>query len=243
MLQGWTNTTTSGQGEKHMSISFETAALVQDVANWVLIGTLFVGVVATYLIVWMGNIKEEYFSQSIASANAEAARAKEGAARALQGASEANVAAEKLRVEAEQARLETEKIKATVQWREIPQDKIDKLTSLLAKNPSGCQIQYVANDPEAFALALRYTTAFKKAGWKAAMFSVTHPTILMVGFFISDAEKTETTHVKAALKGAGIPFAEDRVPAGGFIMGDPADAHKGAVIVVGSKPRPELGLK
>lgn len=226
-------TTSNSNRKNRMWPSFETAACIQNYANGFLILALFVGVVATFLVVWMGNVKEDYLRRDIALGNDEAAKAKESA-------SKANERTAALENETAQAKLETERIKAIVQWRELPKEATDKLRIALAKHPAAAQIQYVANDPEAFAFALRVTTAFKKAGWQAAMFSISHPTMLMVGLFIADEKQPETSNVKSAFREAGIAFAEGRVPPGGFFMGDPADAKAGAVVIVGSKPRREL---
>ena len=52
---------TQGRTErKSVWPSFETAARLQDAANIALIGALVIGVIATALVVWMGNVKEDY---------------------------------------------------------------------------------------------------------------------------------------------------------------------------------------
>jgi hypothetical protein len=53
--------------------SRETASLVSEVANWALIAGLVVGVVATVLIVWMGNVNEAYLKTDLSCANERAA--------------------------------------------------------------------------------------------------------------------------------------------------------------------------
>jgi hypothetical protein len=53
-----------------------TATTTYNIANIALIGSLVVGVVATVLVVWMGNVKESYLNQSLAQANLETERLK-----------------------------------------------------------------------------------------------------------------------------------------------------------------------
>jgi hypothetical protein len=61
----------------------EGAARLYDVANFVLILSLVFGVIATVVIVWMGNAKEEYLQRDLAAA---AHRAAEADARAAEAA-------------------------------------------------------------------------------------------------------------------------------------------------------------
>jgi hypothetical protein len=58
-----------------MSASFETASFVYKWANWCLLASLVIGVISTYLIVSMGNIKEEYLSRDLAAMHERAANA------------------------------------------------------------------------------------------------------------------------------------------------------------------------
>ena len=80
-----------------MPISRATASFVQDIANWALLLGLVIGVVATFVIVRMGAIKEEYSQQELGAANASAAKANESAAMAQERAA-------RLEKEAAQAR-------------------------------------------------------------------------------------------------------------------------------------------
>jgi len=60
----------------------ELASRIYDIANFALIGSLLVGVVATVLIVWMGNTKEAYLRRELANAGRDAAQANARAAEA-----------------------------------------------------------------------------------------------------------------------------------------------------------------
>jgi hypothetical protein len=62
-------------GGKGMWPSSETATWLYDWANIFLIGPLVVGAVATVLIVWMGNVKEEYLRRDLSATNARAVEA------------------------------------------------------------------------------------------------------------------------------------------------------------------------
>src|SRR5512138_2000325 len=59
-----------------------TAARVYDLANVALIIAVVIGVVATLLVLWMGNVKEGYLRRDLGEANSrvEAARAETGKA-------------------------------------------------------------------------------------------------------------------------------------------------------------------
>lgn len=178
----------------------------------------------------------------ISAGQAETAKANENAAIANERAGSANERAAALEKDAARARLETQQLKEKLAWRELSEATARKLLQELSTHKGAVQVQYVANDPEAFAFALQLTRVFKEAGWKAGMFSLTHPSVLMVGFFVAPhGAKPEITNlVRSAFNASGIPYAEERTAAGGWIMGDPADARDGAIIIVGAKPRPEL---
>lgn len=79
---------------KRMWPSFETAVRLYDVANVSLIGALAIGVIATVIVVWMGNVKEEYLRRDLSDTNARAEEAKAASAEANARAAEANRIAE-----------------------------------------------------------------------------------------------------------------------------------------------------
>jgi len=74
-----------------MWFSLETASRLYDAANIFLIIALVVGAVSTVLVVWMGNVKEEYLRRDIASAQEEAAKADERAATAHERAAKSEL--------------------------------------------------------------------------------------------------------------------------------------------------------
>src|SRR5713226_351356 len=61
------------QGGIRMWPSEEWASRLYDLANVALVIGLIVGAISTVLVVWMGNIKEEYLRKDLASANERAA--------------------------------------------------------------------------------------------------------------------------------------------------------------------------
>ena len=70
------------QGGIRMWPSEDWASKLYDLANWGLIVGLIVGVVSTVVLVWMGNVKEEYLKRDLAATHERAARAEERAAKA-----------------------------------------------------------------------------------------------------------------------------------------------------------------
>lgn len=58
-----------------MWISEAWASKLYDWANLFLIAALIVGAASTVLVVWMGNVKEEYSKKELATANGRAAEA------------------------------------------------------------------------------------------------------------------------------------------------------------------------
>jgi hypothetical protein len=70
------------QGDSKMWPSLEWAERLYSTANVALILSLAVGVIATVLIVWMGNVKEAYLRRDLAGASKAAAEANARAAEA-----------------------------------------------------------------------------------------------------------------------------------------------------------------
>lgn len=62
--------------------SEEWASRLYNLANMFLIAGLAVGVISTVLVVWMGNVKEEYLNRDLAATNERAAEAEKRAAQA-----------------------------------------------------------------------------------------------------------------------------------------------------------------
>jgi hypothetical protein len=82
-------------------MSPETAALVSDWANILLVVSLIVGVLSTYAIFVAGNVKEAALKQQVADTNAEAARANEASAKAFERTASLEAEAARLRLELE----------------------------------------------------------------------------------------------------------------------------------------------
>lgn len=137
---------------KRMWPSFETAVRLQDAANIALIGALVIGVIATALVVWMGNAKEEYLRRDLAATNARAEEAKADASQSLAAAKQAesnlasaNARAEEAKAESAEAnaraaeanriaegeRLARVKIEEKLAPRSITQKQIDGLSKRL----------------------------------------------------------------------------------------------------------------
>jgi hypothetical protein len=93
------NTMPIADSENHGGIgmwpSEAIASRIYDIANIALIGALVIGVIATALVVWMGNVKEGYLRIGLASLNSQAAQANQMAADANERATEAQLALEK----------------------------------------------------------------------------------------------------------------------------------------------------
>ncbi len=121
--------------------SEEWASRLYDLANWFLIVALIVGAASTGLLVWMGNVKEEYLKRDLAATNERAAHAEERAA-------EANL---------ELAKLKTPRTLNPGQ---------QKLISEALKGFAGTQFDMAINhDVEAIGLLPSLENALKSAGW------------------------------------------------------------------------------
>jgi len=97
------------KGAISMWPSEELASRLYNLANVGLIVGLVIGVVATILLVWMGNTKEIYLQKRVALANSAAAHANSSAAEANERAENARERAAELSLETENLRLQAAK--------------------------------------------------------------------------------------------------------------------------------------
>jgi len=160
-----------------MWLSERSVGWIYDAANIGLVAALAVGVVATALIVWTGNIKEEYQKRAVASLNNEAA----------------------------QARLETERIKKQVAWREVSPDQLSIIRDKLHNTLIEVTISWPSGDSEASAFARSLGQALLDSGAKVSAFSPMgflgqEPH----GLSISGSEESELKSLTSALTAAGF---------------------------------------
>jgi transposase-like protein len=190
-----------------------TAARTYDIANIALIAALVLGVVATALIVWMGNVKEEYLKRDLAKVTNETAK----------------------------AQLETQRLKEQLAWREISSEQETKfLAAISGSPPPGLKVSMmvVAGDAEGAQYAEDVAKLLRKTGLSvdppsAAMFV----RILPEGVIIKIREQnslggTAGLVLQQAFKAAGID-------APGVLV--PSMTSESIEILVGIKPHPRAG--
>lgn len=130
-----------------------SADAVYSLANWVLIGALVLGVVATYAIVVSGKIKEKRFKQELSETYERAANAELQAAEAIQ--------------KAEEEKLARVKIEESIAWRRLSKDQKEVLTSKLNRfSGQSVSLWYGAGDKEAETFAWELATALHNAKWE-----------------------------------------------------------------------------
>ena len=170
---------------KRMWPTLETAVRVQDIANFLLIASLVVGVICTFLVVWMGNVKEEYLRLDISGANERAAIAIK---------------------EAAESKLEQERLRAKLAWRRLNVEQHEKLVSLL-KPYAGLEVWIgtVKNDPESNLFWKEIVKALNEAGINV----VAHTSYAMaMGISINHSNTTNAKTLKNAFAAAGIPLSD-----------------------------------
>jgi hypothetical protein len=137
------------QGEKGMWPSEATASLIANIANVALVASLVVGVLSTFLAVWMGNVKEGYLKREIAIAHERAAE---------------------LNRKAEEDRLARVKIEQRLAPRHITQAQQEAIAAKLSEfknNRVAFGVKPSTDESEWF---MRWLAApFGMAGWKLEM--------------------------------------------------------------------------
>lgn len=222
------NNTQNGAG---VGMTLSWAEFVSYWANWILVGALITGVLATVGIVVSANIKEAFWererefakerlsaneaqvalakkSASVAQAQGEAARAQ--AATANQAAAEANKIAAAANERAAATTLELEKYQAP---RSIRREQEAILSASLVNQPRG-QVYVIANwtDPEAKTFKLLIDNFLKEENFTVSDLTGGNVPItfgrLGAFFAIKDANKlpSHLTPLVNAFRNAGFQF-------------------------------------
>jgi hypothetical protein len=206
--------------------SFETADWLYKVANLLLIAALAIGVIATAVVVWMGNAKEQYLSRDLADTNARAEEARATS-------SEANARAAELEAAAANARLETERIRKAVAWRAIPVEIAAELERALSAKPGSVNLRYMDGDPEALFLAEQYSRILRKANWAVAPGALKPTNTVVFGIRLPDDSGFDARTLRDAFTEAKVAFSTDSLPQG---IGFSVMTIEGApTLMIGSK--------
>lgn len=226
-----TKTTTMAVAANQATIwpSQKNAEFVYDLANFALIAALALGVVATILIVWMGNKKEEYLKRDLSSAALRAAEAIQ---------------------KAEEEHLARVKIEERLAPRTLLDEQLESIFAAISpyQDVSIDALQF-GETPEIATFLALLVTPMQRAGWSPRVWTVPGGPAV-VGVHIgarvgaTESELAALEALRAALAREGIEagtFSFNRGKQGnwpGFVMGPPYSAEKEAPLrlVVGAKP-------
>lgn len=168
--------------------SFETAVWLYDRANLLVIGALTIGVIATVLVVWMGNVKEEYLRRDLASTNERAANAEERAA-------EANL--ELARLKAPRTLTAEQKNRISERVRKFPGTIFDATT--------------YPGEPEAVAFTNIISELLEAAGWtlnprrgQSSLMGSASGMVVVIGKHAGAPAEMAGKELTAALAGEGV---------------------------------------
>jgi hypothetical protein len=176
--------------------SIETASRVSEVANVALVCSLAIGVVATALIVWMGNVKESYW-------DTDRQQSRERVAGLESGVAEANARAAEANQKAEEERLARVKIQAALASRRLtPEQSVKLSTALTAVRERMPIIQVIRlGDKEAFDFGADFVQAIMAAGVQVSLSQIGVVSPPAYGLTVVD---TPDGLLEGALQAAGI---------------------------------------
>jgi hypothetical protein len=194
------NTTTTpnadniNHGGMRMWPLLSTASSIHFWANIFLIGALVIGVISTFFVVWMGNIKEEYLNRDIANTM-------ERAAIAEQRAAEANE-------KAEEERLARVKIEEKLAPRFLNQAQIDVLNVKL-KQYAGTSISIITfpGTPDIVPLSNQIVSLLHNATWIVSLANCISGTLNVPGVVVATMSEANIAVAKSLVEGlnsAGI---------------------------------------
>lgn len=158
-------------------------------------------------------------------------------AQAEENAAGANERAAMLEREAASARLEQERLKAQLAWRVIPPAAAERLVGQLARKPGSANLQYVASDPEAHALAIQIGNLLGRAEWRVSIAGVTFPNVVIFGIFLPGTGG-DVDALRAAFSAAAMEYSTQAIRGNSISFGSGSSMDGAAEIVVGSKRPP-----
>ena len=147
--------------------SLKTAIWLYDASNIGLIIGLVIGVVSTVLVVWMGNVKEEYLNRELAFSRERTATLEKQSYELKVAVSDADARAAEANEKAEKERLARIRLEEDLAWRRLTKDDQKIVASRLAKfYGQVVTLWYGAGDKEAETLAWELATSLNSAKWK-----------------------------------------------------------------------------
>ncbi len=167
--------------------SLETAGWIYDIANIGLIIGLAVGIVSTILIVWMGNIKEAFLRNNLATTMERVATAEQRAAEANQ--------------KAEEERLARVKIEEKIAPRYLPVEQYNILRDKLAKYAGMAVdvIAYPGGSPDIIPLSYQIAHLLHEANWDMVYLKSTGSAMFVEGVIVAIRNESDHDALSAAI--------------------------------------------
>ena len=219
---------------KRMWPSVETACFLYNWANFALIVALVLGAISTVVVVWMGNVKEEY-------SNLVIEQTREQVAKAEQSAAEANKVAE-------QERLARIKIEQQLAPRSLSQAQIEGISAAISTfGPIPIDVFVVDSSPEAADLSNKIDVGLLSAGWKPMTWTWTgmgavSGVLVLFEPGASPQVVSAASGLSGALTAAGLSSGVGQWPGdwahfAGILNGPEFDVTRAQIrLIVGSKP-------
>lgn len=147
-------------------MSLPWAEFISFWANWVLIGALVIGVVATYGIVVSGNVKETAAKLEVAKAGADAEAAKRDAATANEKAAVVTARAAQLETDAAEARKETARLASDAETARSAIASAQSETARANENAATANARAGALEKDAASARLETAEIMKSTAWR-----------------------------------------------------------------------------
>ena len=147
--------------------SLKTAMWIYDVSNIGLIIGLVIGVISTVLVVWMGNVKEEYLNRELTVSRERTATLEKQSTELEVAVSEADARAAEANEKAEKECLARIRLEEDLTWRRLTKKDQQNIASRLT-NYSGQPVSlwYDAGNKEAETLAWELASSLYSAKWE-----------------------------------------------------------------------------
>ena len=146
--------------------SEELASRIYDWANWGLVVGLVIGIIATVLVVWMGNVKEAYLRKHLSETNERSQKLEESNLTLAGNVAILQKDASGQQERAAKAERDLLELKEKIKDRHMNSDQRAELIKILSAGPKGVvSLRCVLSDRESCLFAREIKEALIEAGW------------------------------------------------------------------------------
>jgi len=214
--------------------SEELASRIYDWANWGLVVGLVIGIIATVLVVWMGNVKETYLQRHLSETNEQSQKLEESNLTLAGNVAILQKDASEQQERAATAEKDLLELREKIKDRHLSDKQKTDLIAALKAGPKGSLIlECLGGPPEICSFADEISHVLTSAGWTIKEF---RRGVLMIGGTVTgfsvkvrsvEKQPQRAGFLQKTLVNAGLPTQGELMP---------GMAEDDVILIIGNKP-------